>query len=169
MMSNAPEFWLRGPVAGIDPMLMPVAHALLQAREDIERLTPALADADLWERPGGAASAGFHLQHLAGALDRLFTYARGEALNEQQKNDLRAEGAPAPSFDLIERAYQTIDRAMQQLRSTPANSLFDAREVGRAKLPATVIGLLFHGAEHTTRHVGQLITTVRVVSGLRSV
>lgn len=168
-MSNAPEFWLRGPVAGIDPMLMPVAHALLQAREDIERLTPALTGADLWERPGGAASAGFHLQHLAGALDRLFTYARGETLNEQQKNDLRAEGTPAPSSDLIERAYQTIDRAIQQLRSTPATSLFDAREVGRAKLPATVIGLLFHAAEHTTRHVGQLITTVRVVSGLRSV
>ena len=167
-MSNAPEFWLRGPVAGIDPMLMPAAHALLQAREDIEHLTPTLSDADLWQRPGGAASAGFHLQHLAGALDRLFTYARGEALSEQQKNDLRAEGTRAPVSEVVERAYQAIDRGMQQLRSTPASSLFDAREVGRAKLPATVIGLLFHGAEHTTRHVGQLITTVKVVSGSRS-
>ena len=167
-MSNAPEFWLRGPIAGIDPMLMPAAHALLQAREDLEHLAPTLTDPDLWQRPGGAASAGFHLQHLAGALDRLFTYARGEALNDQQKNEMRAEGTPAPASELIERSYQIIDRALQQLRSTSASSLFDKREVGRAKLPATVIGLLFHGAEHTTRHVGQLITTVKVVSGSRS-
>ena len=168
-MSSAPEFWLRGPVAGIDPMLMPAAHALLQAREDIEHLTATLTDEALWQRPGGAASAGFHLQHLAGALDRLFTYARGEALNEQQKNELRGEGTPAPASELIDRAFATIDRAVQQLRTTPADTLFNTREVGRAKLPATIIGLLFHGAEHTTRHVGQLITTLKVVDGSRSV
>jgi hypothetical protein len=164
-MSSQPEYWLRGPVAGVDPMLMPAAHALLQAREDIEHLAATIADPALWQRPGGAASAGFHLQHLAGSLDRLFTYARGEALNDRQRDELRAEGTPAPASMLIERTLATIDRAVQQLRSTPANTLFDAREVGRAKLPATVIGLLFHGAEHTARHVGQLVTTLKVVNG----
>jgi uncharacterized damage-inducible protein DinB len=144
-------------------MLMPAAHALLQAREDLKRLAGDLADERLWLRPGGAASAGFHLQHLAGSLDRLYTYARGEALNDRQRDELRAEGTPVPSTALLERAYRTIDGAMQQLRDTPAATLFDAREVGRAKLPATVIGLLFHGAEHTTRHVGQLITTWKIV------
>jgi hypothetical protein len=161
-MSNEPEFWLRGPVAGIDPMLMPVAHALLQARADIAQLAPSLTEERLWHRPGGAASAGFHLQHLAGSLDRLFTYARGEALNDTQKAELRTEGTPAPVGDVIESVYRTIDRALDQLRHTPPGSLIDSREVGRAKLPATVIGLLFHGAEHTTRHVGQLLTTVKV-------
>jgi hypothetical protein len=28
-----------------------------------------------------------------------------------------------------------------------------------------VLGLLFHAAEHTSRHVGQLITTLKVVRG----
>ena len=167
-MSSAPEAWLRGPLPGIDPMLMPAAHALLQAREDLENLSRTLTDEQLWQRPGGAASAGFHLQHLAGSLDRLFTYARGESLNEQQRGELRAEGAPAPLTQLIDRAYRTIDAALDQLRHTAGDTLFDTREVGRAKLPATVIGLLFHGAEHTTRHVGQLITTLKVVNGTRS-
>jgi uncharacterized damage-inducible protein DinB len=168
-MSSAPEFWLRGPVPGIHPMLMPAAHALLQAREDIEQLSSSLTDAALWHRPGGAASAGFHLQHLAGSLDRLFTYARGETLNEQQRDEFRAEGTPVPIASLIDRAFATIDRALEQLRVTANDTLFETREVGRAKLPATVIGLLFHGAEHTTRHVGQLITTLKVVSGSQSV
>lgn len=167
-MSSAPEFWLRGPVAGVDPMLMPAAHALLQAREDIEQLAATLDEATLWQRPGGAASAGFHLQHLAGSLDRLFTYARGEALDGRQRDELRSEGAPVLLNDVIGRVYRTIDRALDQLRHTPRDILFDTREVGRAKLPATVIGLLFHGAEHTTRHVGQLITTLKVVSSART-
>lgn len=165
----ASEFWLRGPVPGIDPMLMPAAHALLQAREDIEKLAGTLDDERMWRRPGGAAAAGFHLQHLAGSLDRLFTYARGAALDETQRHELRAEGTPAPAAQLLERAYRTIDRALDQLRSTPPATLFDTREVGRARLPATVIGLLFHGAEHTTRHVGQLITTLKVIEGLNPI
>jgi hypothetical protein len=168
-MSNDPEFWLRGPVPGIDSTLMPAAHALLQARADIEQLAPALSAGTLWHRPGEAASAGFHLQHIAGSLDRLFTYARGEGLSEAQRSELRAEGTPAPAAEVIDRALTTIDRALDQLRNTRPATLFDAREVGRAKLPATVIGLLFHGAEHTARHVGQLITTLKVVSGPRSV
>jgi hypothetical protein len=56
-----------------------------------------------------------------------------------------------------------IDEALNQLRRTPVESLGAAREVGRAKLPSTVLGLLFHAAEHTSRHVGQLITTLKIV------
>jgi uncharacterized damage-inducible protein DinB len=169
-MSTLPEFWLRGPVPGIDRMLMPAAHALLQAREDIERLAPELSDDRLWTRPGDAASAGYHLQHLAGSLDRLFTYARGEALNDRQREALRVEGTPGSAVTaLVDDAVATIDRAIEQLRTTPPQTLFDAREVGRAKLPATVIGLLFHGAEHTTRHVGQLITTLKVIGAQSAV
>jgi uncharacterized damage-inducible protein DinB len=167
-MAALPEHWLRGPVPGVDAVLMPAAHALLQAREDIERLAPGLDDERLWLRPGGAASAGFHLQHLAGSLDRLFTYARGAALDDRQREELRAEGTPASAAALVDRALQTIDRALDQLRATSRDTVFETRAVGRAKLPATVIGLLSHGAEHTTRHVGQLITTLKVVSGSKS-
>ena len=144
---------------------MPAAHALLQAREDIQGIAATLSDDQLWQRPGGAAPAGFHLQHLAGSLDRLFTYARGETLNEQQRVELHAEGTPVALAELLDRAFRTIDGALEQLRNTPHDDLYETREVGRAKSPATVIGLLFHGAEHTTRHVGQLITTVKVIKG----
>lgn len=163
-----PEVWLRGPVAGYDRAVMPVVHALIQAREDVERLSGTTTDDELWQRPGGAASAGFHLHHLAGALDRLFTYARGEQLTDTQKETMRQEGQARPSpAELMSLVNASIDRALAQLHDTPVSTLFDARDVGRAKLPATVIGLLFHGAEHTTRHVGQCITTLKIVRGLR--
>ena len=86
------EVWLRGPVAGVPPMLQPVAHALLQAREEVTAALADFPDALLWERPAGAASVGFHLQHLAGVLERLFSYARGEALSEVQLTALGEEG-----------------------------------------------------------------------------
>ena len=165
---SQPEAWLRGPVAGVPPVLQPAAHTLLQAREDVEAHAPALGADLLWQRSGGAASAGYHLLHLAGALDRLFTYARGEALSEAQKAALRAEAADHPELDgaaLTAHVRAAIDRALDQLRRTPPDSVFDARAVGRAALPATVLGLLFHGAEHSSRHVGQFLTTVKLGAG----
>jgi hypothetical protein len=163
-MATNPEAWLRGPLTGVEPLLMPAAHALVQAREDIEHVASDASDEELWRRPGDAASAGYHLQHVTGSLDRLFTYARGESLSDAQRRALAQEGTPGtPAAILVRSACDAIDRALEQLRQTPRETLLDAREVGRARLPATVIGLLFHAAEHTTRHVGQLITTLKVV------
>ncbi len=97
MSPNAPEPWLRGPVDGITPLLMPVAHALQQAHEDAAGVLGQLTTDQLWVRPGGAASAGFHVRHIAGALDRLFTYARGEGLDAARvlakKKEDRTDGA----------------------------------------------------------------------------
>ena len=83
-----PDAWLRGPVPGVPDELQPVAHALLQAREDIPRVADAVPRQALWHRPGGAASAGYHLRHLTGSLDRLVTYARGEPLSDTQRDAL---------------------------------------------------------------------------------
>jgi hypothetical protein len=167
--STAPEVWLRGPLPDFAPVLMPVAHALLQAREDLERVAADATTAELWQRPGGAAAAGYHLQHLAGSLDRLLTYARGENLSEAQRRVLAEETTPgAPASVLLPVARATIDRALAQLRHTPPETLLESRAVGRARLPSTVLGLAFHAAEHTTRHIGQLITTLKVVRGLGS-
>jgi len=142
---------------------MPVVHALIQAREDLERLVTTVPPEHVWARPGGAASIGFHVRHAGGALDRLFTYARGEALSDAQRTALKAEGEPGDPpvslSELVTDVSRTIDAAMEQLRLTSADSLLAGRTVGRAGLPATVLGLLFHAAEHTTRHVGQAITT----------
>jgi hypothetical protein len=77
-VTTTPEYWLRGPVEGIPPVLMPVAHALLQAREDLRGAAESLSTVELWARPGGAASVGFHLRHISGSLDRLFTYVQDD-------------------------------------------------------------------------------------------
>ena len=167
---SQPEPWLRGPVEGIPPLLMPVAHALVLAREDVAAALAGLAADALWSRPGGAASAGFHAMHLAGSLDRLFTYARGEQLGDQQLAALAREqspGEPPPSArELVHLVETTVEKALAQLRATDPATLLEVCEVGRQRLPSNVLGLLFHAAEHTQRHVGQVVTTAKIVAGL---
>ena len=168
MKMSRPEVWLRGErVEGIGAALQPVAHALLQAMEDVESAASGLSVGELWTKPGGAASAGFHLRHLAGSLDRLTTYARGEPLSDTQMAALRAEQEPGASAEgLLGLVRTTIERALDQLRTTPDHALDEPREVGRGRLPSSVRGLLYHAGEHTSRHAGQVITTVKVVRGL---
>ena len=162
-----PEVWLRGAVDGVTPLLQPVAHSLIQAREDVETHLAPLTAEQLWTRPNGAASIGFHVRHAAGSLDRLFTYARGETLSPEQMAAFKAEQEPDTADDAAPRLIRAfslaIDRALDQVRGTDPESLTAPRGVGRAQLPSTVLGLLFHGAEHTHRHVGQMITTIKVV------
>ena len=169
IMADQPEVWQRGPVEGVAPVLMPVAHALLQAREDLRQLALTVPDSVAWEAPNGAASIGFHVRHLGGALDRLFTYARGETLTDAQKAALKAEAGPGspppPLKSVMETTCAQIDRAMEQVRATAPETLFNDRKLGRAQLPTNVIGLLFHAAEHCTRHVGQAITTALIQIG----
>ncbi|MBC7922767.1 MAG: DinB family protein [Ferruginibacter sp.] len=172
-MASTPEVWLRGPVPGLPPPLQPVAHALLQAREEVAALTDNFPESRLWDQPAGVASVGFHLQHLAGVLDRLFTYARGQALTPEQLAALAAEGRPPEGAcrvrDLVVTFDRRVDRALDQLRATPEGTLPEPRAVGRAQLSSTVLGLLVHAAEHTQRHVGQLLVTVRVLRAAETV
>ena len=170
-MSSAalPEVWLRGPLPDVPPLLQPAAHSLLQSLEELRRTVPPLTDAQLRARPGGAASVAYHVVHAAGSLDRLLTYARGEPLSDVQLAALAVEGAvndaPADGAALLAHVEATVERALAQLRATDERTLGDARAVGRRQLPSTVIGLLFHAAEHTQRHAGQAMTTARVVRG----
>ncbi len=161
------EVWQRGPLPGFSPLLQPVAHALLQAREEVDELMLNFPDVLLWERPAGLASPCFHLQHLSGVLDRVFTYARNEGLTPAQFDELAAEGKKAmqaiTTIELVQRFDRQVDNAIEQLQGTDETSLTDYRGIGRAGLPSTVIGLLFHAAEHTMRHVGQLMVTAAVV------
>jgi hypothetical protein len=168
MAANQTEAWLRGPIDGIAPVLQPAAHALVQAQEDVEEYAAGLTAEQLWGQQG-AATAGFHLLHLAGALDRLFTYARGEMLTDAQKATARAEATPHPELDadaLVGIVRAAVAKAMGQLRATDPGTVLDERKVGRAGLPTTVLGALFHGAEHTTRHAGQFITSVKLSAHL---
>lgn len=167
-MNETREVWLRGPIPEIPQLLQPVAHALVQATEEVERAIASFNNIYLWDRPHGMASVGFHLQHLSGVLDRLFTYARGESLSTLQLKALQQEGfAPAPSATATELAdafREQVQRSLKQLQETDEKRLTEHRGVGRQQLPSTVLGLLFHAAEHTQRHVGQLLVTAKVVS-----
>ena len=163
---TSPEVWLRGPVARVPDILQPVAHALLQAREEVPELLQNFPEELLWIRPAGLASVGFHLQHITGVVDRLFTYARGESLSGEQLAALQREGQRPESRggvdDLLSAFDAQVERALDQLRSMQPSILHEARAVGRERLPSTVLGLLFHAAEHVQRHAGQLLVTVRV-------
>src|SRR4051794_6678290 len=118
---HLPEVWLRGPLPGISPLLMPAAHCLLQCREEITAAASGLTPEQLWARPAGVASVGFHLRHIVGSLDRLLTYARGAQLDRQQMVALRAEGEPGSPPEnaaaLVSAAQSAIDAAMDVLRA----------------------------------------------------
>ena len=160
--------WLRGQIPAIPALLQPVAHGLLQCREELAAHVTGLTAEQIWARPGGAASIGFHARHAAGSLDRLFTYARGELLSPTQQEALAAEEhqdlTPNVDRQLVAAFDEAVERALEQLKTTSETTLLDVRGVGRAQLPSTVLGLLFHAAEHTQRHVGQLVTTAKVLS-----
>ncbi len=162
----ANEAWLNGKLDGFAPLVMPAAHALAQAIVDLRRFTADLSGEELNARPNGAPSAAFHLRHVAVSIDRLLTYTRGEQLNQAQFDFLRAENddhSKTNAAELTERAIAEINRALDALKTVAPESLLEERFVGRAKLPTNVFGLLFHIAEHTARHVGQVATLAGIV------
>jgi hypothetical protein len=164
------EVWLSGPVAGVTRELIPAVHALLQSAEDIPPALHGLTTDQIWLRAGGAASIGFHLQHIHGSLDRLLTYARGEQLSDVQLAAARIEREPGtPPRDVAtmqDIALSAISGAVEVMRQSPRTALFDTREVGKKKLPSTVFAILFHCGEHAQRHAGQIVTTAKILKGL---
>ncbi|MGJ1195660.1 DinB family protein [Sphingobacterium spiritivorum] len=164
--ATEPEVWMRGPVAGVPGLLQPVAHALLQAQEDITDAVKGIDEHNLWQRPSGVASIGFHLQHISGVIDRMFTYAQDRPLSEQQLSYLAKEGLVDPTVtveSLLLQLETQLQSAMSQLCSTDTDQLTAIRYLGRKRIPTTLTGLLFHAAEHTQRHTGQLLVTARVL------
>ena len=169
-MANT-EWWQRGPVEGIPAVLQPIAHILLQVRESVGEIVEPLTEQEWNARPAGVASPAFHVRHMAGVIDRLFTYARGSALSTTQLAAIQSEGRELLAPDVasvLETLSVRVDAALAELRAVDVTTLGDFRGVGRAQLPSTVIGCLVHGAEHAMRHVGQLSVTARIVrAGMR--
>jgi hypothetical protein len=161
--------WLQGPIEGVPALLQPVAHALIEADEDVRTVLSGFPRELLWTRPNGAASVGYHVRHSMASLDRLLTYARGASLSDDQLATLQAEKsmhvAPSGTPEKLATLFSTaIQRALAQLHTTAESDLLSPREVGRAKAPSNVIGILAHAADHTYRHVGQAITTAKIIS-----
>lgn len=164
------EWWQRGPIDGVPEVLQPVAHMLLQVRESVGEMVVGLTEAEWNARPAGVASVAFHVRHIPGVIDRLFTYARGEVLSDLQRAALGREREPATTLEeaptLLADLDARVDAAVTELKTLDPAGLGAWRGVGRAQLPSTTIGCLVHGAEHAMRHVGQLSVTVRVVKVL---
>jgi len=167
LVTSLPEVWLRGALDGFDPYVQPAAQALLQVAEELPERLRDLSVEQLWARPGGAASIGYHALHLAGALERLLTYARGETLSAEQQAAAAAErqAAGLDAAALSARVAAALSAALAQLRATPREQLLEPRAVGRLRLPSSALGLVIHAAEHSSRHAGQIATTVKVVRG----
>jgi uncharacterized damage-inducible protein DinB len=168
MAEHEPEPWLRGTHTDIDAVRRAVLHALELAEEDCLRWTRDL-DADSLElEPLGLPSVAFQLRHITRSIDRLTTYARQAQLSEEQLQALQEESAPVGDREALLADFSVAIRSVRPfLMAFRVEELQEPRSVGRAGLPTTLAGLLIHIAEHTQRHVGQLITTAKVVLALR--
>lgn len=166
-MSATQEYWLSGPIPDVPPLLQPAAHALLQSVCEVKTYLTGFPEEKLWKTPFGRASVGFHIRHMTGVVDRMLTYAKEKVLTEEQFLFLRNEGngqnAPSSSV-LISDFEKKVNEALAYFKTTSESALTEERFVGRKKLPSTVIGLLFHAAEHSQRHAGQLLVTVSALN-----
>jgi uncharacterized damage-inducible protein DinB len=160
-----PEPWLRGTLQDIPPFQRAVVHALELAGEDIERWCGGLSDQQMDARPFGAQSVAFHLRHIARSLDRLLTYAEGQTLTDEQLAALKTELDPAAQRDSVFKELRSaLASSVTRVRAIEVATLEQTRAVGKRGLPTTVAGLLVHIADHTQRHVGQAITTSKIVT-----
>jgi hypothetical protein len=163
MASEAVEPWLRGPLDGVHPLLTATLHAYMQVHEDVAHWTEGLSGAQIWLRPQGLAPVGFQLKHIAGSVERLTTYLRGAQLTQEQLEDARTEMQPGPGrAELLEMVDRSLKDSEHVIRALDPAALSHPRAVGRKQLPTTVAGLVVHLAEHTQRHVGELIITAKI-------
>lgn len=163
--TGQPEPWLRGTLPEIPAVQRAVVHALQLAGEDLQRWCGSLSDAQINARPGGLPPLAFHLRHIARSLDRLLTYAEARDLNAAQRAAMKAEQDPAAAREaLLSELNSALALSMARVQAFDADALEQKRIVGRKQLPTTVAGLLVHVADHTQRHVGQAITTAKIVT-----
>ncbi|MBB5331306.1 DinB family protein [Tunturiibacter gelidoferens] len=163
------EPWLRGTLTEVDALRRQVLHAFELAAEDIERWCAGLSDVGMNARPFGIAPVAFHLRHIARSLDRLLTYAEGRTLSGDQMDALASEMENGAFAEVVLAEVQAgLGESRRRVLMISRQSYEEPCGVGRAMLPSTVGGLLVHCAEHTQRHVGQAVTTAKVVMGLRA-
>jgi len=163
---SQPEPWLRGTLGEVPAVPRAVLHALELAAEDLRKWCGTLSNEQLNAQPGGLASVAFHLQHIAGSIDRLLSYAEGRRLSTEQlvflKRELEGAATTADVFHLLDQTFAVASARICELGT---RNLEEPRTVGQRELPTTLGGLLVHVADHTQRHVGQAITTAKIVAG----
>lgn len=166
MSELLPEPWMRGPLQGIEPLVQPVFFSFQMVREDLAKHTEGLTQEQLWRSSGKIASVGFHLRHIAGSVERLTAYLMNDSLTEAQLAFLREEGAPGATLEeLLAQVDAALSASEARLKKIAPAQIHEPRFIGRKRLPTTVLGLLVHIAEHTQRHLGQAITTAKLLRG----
>ena len=164
MSQKNAEPWLRGPLEGVPPLVIPVFFTFVQVREELPEHISDLSAEQLWRTVSGTASIGFHMKHMAGSIDRLTTYVSGSQLNEQQMQFLREEHeGNMDAGTLLAMVGESLRASENILRQIDPATMYEPRSVGRKAMPTTVIGLLVHLSEHTQRHLGQTITTAKML------
>jgi hypothetical protein len=158
---------MRGDLMELDPLQASVLYSFRHAREDVAKWLERIPEDRLWTGFGAIASAGFQVRHIAGSVDRLITYASGRQLSEEQMDELRKEErTPGGSReDLLRLLDERLTNAESVVRSLDPGTYREVRELGRKRIPVPLGTLLVHIAEHTQRHVGELIITVKLASG----
>jgi len=163
----SPEPWLRGTLTEVPAVPRAVLHALELAGEDLQKWCGELTDAQLNAKPAGIAPVAFQLRHIARSLDRLLTYAEGSGLSEKQITAISTELEPnVTGAELFAELDAALSRSAERVRELGSRDLSAVRSVGKRHLPTTLGGLLVHVADHTQRHVGQAITTAKLVASL---
>jgi len=158
------EPWLSGTLLDVHPVQRAVLHALRLAEGDVFRWCENFSVAELNAQPAKLPSLAFQVKHIAGSIDRLLTYAEGGRLTDRQLSAIDSENDDAADRDQLFSEFRSaLSDAARRIMKIDPTKLDDTRTVGRKNLPTTVAGLLIHVAEHTQRHVGQAITTAKVV------
>jgi uncharacterized damage-inducible protein DinB len=166
--SKLPEPWLRGTLTEVDPVQRAVLHALELAKEDLVKWCGDLSDEELNARPGDVAPVAFHLRHIARSTDRLLTYAENRSLSPEQIAVMKQELEPGATREaLFAELASGFQAAGERIRAIPPERLSEPRMVGRQEIPTTVAGLVIHVGDHTQRHVGQGITTAKIIKSRR--
>lgn len=168
------EPWLRGTHAEVPAAGRAVLHALDLAHEDLTKWTEGLSDAEVHSQPLGLTSIAFHLRHIARSTDRILTYAEGNQLSAEQLAALKTEAVlpverePEARVELLAEVEKSFTNAAARIPALATADLDTFRGVGRKQLSTSIGGALIHVADHTQRHVGQVVTTAKVLKALRS-
>jgi uncharacterized damage-inducible protein DinB len=156
---------MRGTLRDLHPVMAALLHSLEHAREDITKWTAGLTPEQLWREKDNLGSIGFYIRHLGGSAERLITYAKGDQLNETQLAELKAE--KEPGHESIEQMLASLGarfaKVEADVRSLDPSQLGETRYLGRKRIPVTMAALVIHTAEHTQRHVGEIIVTSKVI------
>jgi uncharacterized damage-inducible protein DinB len=175
LMSTSPasapyvEPWLRGTYADVPAVGRAVLHALDLALDDLSKWTVGLKDEQAHAQPLGLTSIAFHLRHIARSTDRLLSYAEGKPLTEEQLAALKGEKQGDETLGmLLAEVEVSFSDAADRVRVLATADFNTFRGVGRKQLPTSIGGALIHVADHTQRHVGQVVTTAKVLKALRN-